>query len=135
MRRQASTQTTIAKGLRRYDPVSSAKRILPLSDPGTVEHILPENPSAAWESAFPPEHWERFVYRIGNLALLEPAMNRQVGNQDFVAKYNAYSQSKYVLSNRVPEEAGDAWTPEKLDARQARLARRAVHIWRSDYAA
>jgi hypothetical protein len=103
------------------------------TDPGTVEHILPVNPSAAWESSFPREVWERYIDRLGNLTWLEPALNRRVGNAELETKIAAYSESRYVLSNTLPDEVGTEWTPAKVDARQLQLARRAVHQWRSDF--
>ena len=95
---------------------------------------MPVNPSAAWEASFPREVWERYVDRLGNLTWLEPALNRTVGNSDLQTKMDAYRQSRYRLSNVLPDQIGDEWTPAKLDARQSHLARRAVHLWRSDFA-
>jgi hypothetical protein len=95
--------------------------------------VLPENPSAAWEEDFQRETWERSVDRLGNLTWLEPSLNRQVGNGDFAAKCAAYRGSRYQLSSALPDEAGDDWTPARLEARQARMARRAVHLWRADF--
>jgi Protein of unknown function DUF262/Protein of unknown function (DUF1524) len=103
------------------------------SDSGTVEHILPTNPSSGWESTFPRETWERYVDRIGNLTLLEPALNRDIGNGEFLAKRATYAQSRYQLSSVIPDHVGDEWTPAKLEARQARMARRATHLWRVDF--
>lgn len=120
--------------LARLESDAAGRPLDPESDPGTVEHILPENPSAEWEGSFPRELWERYVYRLGNLTLLEPALNRNVGNADFTSKAQAYASSRYALSQRLPEECGDTWTPEKLEARQARMAARAVHLWRADFA-
>ena len=45
----------------------------PDTDPGTIEHILPENPTEAWSETFAPERWEVSMYRLGNLTLLEAA--------------------------------------------------------------
>jgi hypothetical protein len=120
--------------LARLESDAAGRQVDPETDPGTVEHILPENPSAAWEDMFPRDLWTRCVYRLGNLTLLEHALNRNVGNADFAAKVRAYATSRYTLSNCLPDECGDAWTPEKLDARQVRVAARAVHLWRSDFA-
>jgi hypothetical protein len=106
----------------------------PDTDPGTVEHVLPENPSAAWEADFPRETWERSVNRVGNLTWLEPALNRRVGNGDFAVKCEAYRSSAYALSRQMADTAGEAWTPARLDARQAQMARRAVHLWQADFA-
>ena len=106
----------------------------PETDPGTIEHILPENPADAWEEAFPAERREASVYRLGNLTLLEPAANRNVGNSVYTGKLDAYRNSAYALTRQLPEMAPERWTPELMDERQRRLSERAVHLWRSDFA-
>ncbi len=120
--------------LARLESDASGRPCDPDTDPGTVEHVLPENPSAAWEGDFPPETWERSVNRVGNLTWLEPALNRRVGNGDFKAKCEAYRSSAYSLSRQLADTAGESWTPARLDARQRQMARRAVHLWQSDVA-
>ncbi len=106
----------------------------PETDPGTIEHILPENPVDAWQETFPAERWEASVYRLGNLILLESVANRSVGNDDYAGKLDAYRRSSYALARQIPEMAPETWTPELVDERQRRLAERAVHLWRSDFA-
>ncbi len=120
--------------LARLESDRSGRDCDPETDPGTVEHILPENPSENWSSSFPREQWESVVYRVGNLTLLEAPLNRRVGNSEYVEKLAAYSQSSYFLSRDVTEMAPEQWTPELLDARQRRLAQRAIHLWRADFA-
>jgi hypothetical protein len=120
--------------LARLEGDASGRICDPDSDPGTVEHILPANPSAAWEVAFPRDVWERYIERLGNLTWLEATLNRNVGNAEFDVKIDAYRQSRYQLSKVLPDQIGDEWTPAKLDARQLHMARRAVHLWRSDFA-
>lgn len=105
----------------------------PDMDPGTIEHILPENPGDFWNADFPASQWERSVYRLGNLTLLEAPTNRQIGNGDYSAKAAAYAASSYALTRAVPEMAPEHWSPELLDARQAGLAARALHLWRLDF--
>ena len=106
----------------------------PDTDPGTIEHILPENPVEAWGETFAPERWEVSMYRLGNLTLLEAAANRTVGNAAYADKCAAYNKSSYVLTKRIPEIAPEQWTPELVDERQRQLAARAVHLWKSDFA-
>jgi hypothetical protein len=103
------------------------------SDPGTVEHILPVNPTAVWEASFTRDTFERYIDRIGNLTWLEPTLNRTIGNADLQTKLDAYGRSRYTTSSALPGEIGDDWTPAKLDARQERMARRAAHLWRVDF--
>jgi len=104
------------------------------TDPATIEHILPENPTEPWEQAFPNERWDAYIDRLGNLTLLESNRNREVGNKTYEEKLPAYADSAYALARRLAEEAPEQWTPELLEARQRRMAERAVHLWRSDFA-
>jgi Protein of unknown function DUF262/Protein of unknown function (DUF1524) len=120
--------------LARLESDASGRPCDPDIDPGTVEHVLPENPGAVWDNNFPRESWERSANRLGNLTWLEPALNRRVGNGDFTTKREAYRTSAYALSRQLSDMSGEAWTPAVLDARQQRMARRAVHLWQSDFA-
>ena len=103
-------------------------------DPGTIEHILPENPAAEWEEGFPKATQESAANRIGNLTLLEAQLNRDVGNGSYVSKLAAYDGSRYAMTNAISETAPEEWTLSFLDERQHRLAQRAVDLWRSDFA-
>ena len=103
------------------------------SDPGTIEHILPENPAQVWESTFPVNDWAKHVYRLGNLSLLEAAHNRAIGNGTFTEKRAAYAHSQYRLTIAINDDSPEEWTPASVDARQRRLAERATHVWRSDH--
>ena len=105
----------------------------PDTDPGSIEHILPENPAAEWEQTFPRRTWEGAIYRLGNLTLLAAPANRAVGNGTYGEKLAAYRDSSYELTKAIPAIAPDEWTPDLLDERQRRLARWAVVVWRSDF--
>lgn len=120
--------------LARFEQDTSGRACDPDTDPATIEHILPENPLDDWSEQFPREHWDAAVYRMGNLTLLESALNRQVGNLSYSGKLTAYGQSAYTLSRQVTEMATEQWTLDLLNERQRRLAKRAVHLWRSDFA-
>ena len=120
--------------LARLEEDRSGKPCNPETDPGTIEHIMPENPGADWEEEFPTATQEAVVNRIGNLTLLEANLNRELGNASYTDKVRAYAQSGYALANAVAETAPANWTPGLLDAHQRRLASRVVHLWRSDFA-
>ena len=93
----------------------------------TIEHILPENPSSAWEATFDEESRERFTYRLGNYTLLERTPNRTVGNSDFIVKREAYEQSQYQVTKKIVD---DEWTPDSVSRRQAAMAKWAAAVWR-----
>ncbi len=120
--------------LARLEEDASGRPCDPDIDPGSIEHILPENPGEAWEACFPREQWDRSIERLGNLTWLEPTINRNIGNATIVEKLVAYRGSRYALTHTLPDAVGEDWSPAKLDARQLRLAQRAVHIWRADFA-
>lgn len=120
--------------LSRLEQDASNRAVDPDTDPATIEHMLPENPADIWEASFPRERWEMAVYRLGNLSLLEPGANRRVGNADYPAKAIEYQRSAYAITRDIVVVAPQEWTPALLEERQRRLAARAVHIWRSDFA-
>ncbi|MDD2846585.1 MAG: DUF262 domain-containing HNH endonuclease family protein [Rhodoferax sp.] len=103
------------------------------ADVGTIEHILPENPLESWSDSFDLDRHDRFVYRLGNLTLLEPSLNRQIGNQPWSQKITAYAQSGYQLTQALALSGQSEWTPATLNARQNQLAQRAIHVWRADF--
>lgn len=105
----------------------------PDTDPGSIEHVLPENPTEDWQAIVPREHWETATYRLGNLTLLEAPANRRVGNAAYSEKVLAYQSSGYSLSRQIAADAPDEWTLEQIDRRQKRLASIAAHVWRVDY--
>ena len=65
------------------------------ADPGTIEHILPENPNEVWEETFPPNIQEIFIDRLGNYVLLDASKNRECGTLNFPSK-NAYRLKIYI---------------------------------------
>ncbi|MXW82877.1 MAG: HNH endonuclease, partial [Rhodothermaceae bacterium] len=74
------------------------------------------------------------MYRLGNLTLLESSANKKISNTTFDEKCEAYKKSTYALTKEIPEIAPEEWTPALVNKRQQQLARRAVHLWRSDFA-
>ncbi len=106
----------------------------PDTDPGTIEHVLPEHPGESWTETYAPELWDSDAYRLGNLTLLEASANRAVANSSYGAKLAAYGRSTYALTRELPELAPEQWTPELVAQRQRRLARAAALVWRSDFA-
>ena len=120
--------------LARLEQDTSGRSCDPDTDPGTIEHVLPENPGDIWIDTYPRKRWDDTVYRLGNLTLLEASVNRSIGNSAYTEKCAAYNASKYSLTRRIPEMAPQEWTPELLEKRQTDLASRAVLLWRSDFA-
>ena len=106
----------------------------PDTDPGTIEHILPENAPETCFDEFPFETQDRWVHRLGNLTLLEAPLNRDVGNECYPIKRKAYVSSAYKITSQIPHDAPEEWAPALLSKRQRFLAKQAAHVWRSDFA-
>ena len=119
--------------LARLEEHYSNKSCNPETDPSTIEHILPENPGSTWESSFSEGQWENYVYRLGNLTLMNASANRAVGNSAYQEKVRAYESSAYTLTCDIAQMAPEMWTPELLEKRQRVLAQAAIHVWRSDF--
>jgi hypothetical protein len=93
-----------------------------------LEHILPQNPNAGWHQ-FSDEAIEAFAYRLGNMALCETALNRTLGNEDDKTKLAGYAQSQFITTRQIAEDQAE-WTPDRLEKRQAYMAKQATAIWR-----
>jgi uncharacterized protein with ParB-like and HNH nuclease domain len=114
-----------------YKLEADARESNDVSEDGfSIEHILPENPSNDWQQEFTDAQMEEMVYRLGNLTPLEASINRDIGQQRYSIKQPYYSQSTYRLTQQITAED---WTPNTIAARQERLARRAVQIWKADF--
>ncbi len=98
------------------------------SDRYTVEHILPENPKDGWQQ-FSDEQVEGFVYRLGNMTLLQANSNRDQGNKPFADKQGAYQASEFEITRKVAEDNSE-WTVDRIAARQRWMAKQATGIWR-----
>ena len=103
------------------------------TDPATIEHILPENPSGEWDESFSPDRQKDFIYRLGNLVLLEPTINRNCQNLSFEEKRPQYDLSSYKTAQQLGGAGIAEWNPATLSERQVRMANQAAHIWRSDF--
>lgn len=100
-------------------------------DAVTVEHILPKSPGEGWSECLIefPDFVKDFVGKLGNLCLLADA-NRLLGNKSFEEKKALYATSNLELTSSIV--GYNAWTPEAVSNRQARLASLAVAEWRFD---
>lgn len=98
------------------------------SDKYSLEHVLPQNPEEGWEN-FSDAEVEQFVYRLGNLALLEKKDNRELGNAGFAAKSTLYQKSEFESTRKIAQDNGE-WSPERIANRQRAMAKKAKSIWK-----
>ncbi|WP_103350116.1 DUF262 domain-containing protein [Amycolatopsis sp. CA-128772] len=105
----------------------------------SVEHVLPQNPTAGsgWTTAFTAQERAYWVHRLANLVLLSKRKNSQASNLEFEAKKTKYfektSWAPFVLTSQVA--ASDVWTPAVLEERQELLLKVLGDLWRLEPAA
>ena len=101
------------------------------SEKYSVEHILPENPSAEWEgvTGVPESQIEDFTYRLGNMTLLDAKSNRSIGNRPFIEKRQVYEASEFSLTKTVAENNSE-WNVDRIASRQTWMANQATAVWR-----
>ena len=100
----------------------------------SLEHVLPQNPSASseWLKLFPDEE-ERvsWTHRLANLVLLSRQKNGQASNFEFARKKGEYFQrmpTPFALTTGVIQES--EWTPAVLERRQRELIDALKKEWR-----
>lgn len=114
-----------------------------------VEHILSQTPTAEALAAFDrsePEEIEDYIHQLGNMTLLEDAINRSIRNNPYTDKKEAYRQSHFLLTRTIaqPIQIGvntkidraveglltfDKWTSESIEKRQQMLTELAKRVW------
>jgi hypothetical protein len=96
----------------------------------SLEHILPENPSEAWNHIDEAKQ-DRLIYRIGNMTPLETSLNRNAGNADYASKRGTFASSGFRITQAVAEHY-DVWDETKIEARQKQLATVAAGVWKME---
>lgn len=91
-----------------------------------IEHIMPQTLSPAWN--IDSKIHERYVQRLGNLALLDEKLNKKASNAPFVDKKEYYKKSLIKPNQNLLQY--NQWTPAEIEDRQKNLAKLALEIWR-----
>lgn len=100
-----------------------------------IEHIMPKKPSQAqsrlneWSRVRDNPEYKDYVYRLGNLIILESEINQAVGNKDFADKKPLYENSGLSYPRDI-SVTYTIWDFANIQARQNRMATEALIIWR-----
>jgi len=98
------------------------------SDSFNIEHVLPQNPQAGWET-FSDEEADALTYRLGNMTLMQAGQNKNLGNAAYEEKRAVFQQSGFAITRKLATEHAE-WTPERIAAHQNWMAAQATAIWR-----
>ena len=102
------------------------------SDKYNIEHILPENPGSDWPD-YDEHRDDKFIYRLGNMTLLEKSENRDMGNSGYTAKQGCYRDSRFGITVKISEDYNQ-WDGTKINSHQLWMAKQATSIWRISFA-
>lgn len=94
----------------------------------SVEHILPQNPDENWIKKFREVEVDNFIYRIGNMTLLETSKNKQADRKPFNEKVAIYETSSYKLSS--DQITARDWNSSSISVRQKDMANKAASAWK-----
>lgn len=100
-----------------------------------LEHIMPQSPG--------PKEWPRashlkdenrakfddYLWRLGNITILESSINTKIGNSSFVDKTKEYSKSKIQHNVRISKKSLSEWGVDEILVRQKALARYSLKVW------
>lgn len=97
----------------------------------SIEHILPENPSDEWIEIFKNSDIDKFIFRIGNLTLLETNKNKEIAREVFEIKQITYSKSQYLMTQNLDKYTD--WSSSTIVKRQKEMSNIAATIWKINY--
>jgi hypothetical protein len=101
----------------------------------TIEHVLPQTlpKGGEWERLFPPFLHEKYLHKLGNLALLTRRKGAQASFHEFEEKKKDYATEKFgfASSSLIMQVMNEkSWTPEVIDKLQAKRLDKLREIWR-----
>lgn len=91
-----------------------------------IEHIMPNTLSKAWKTD--KNIHEKYLWRLGNLALLDENLNKKISNQSFEEKKKRYKNSMIYPNQELTTYT--KWTALEIEDRQKKLAKLALEIWK-----
>lgn len=143
---QAFVMRSLCYGITHSDVTTSRYEV-------SVEHIAPQSPSASdsgeWYSKVAPAEpageapsYEDYVYRWGNITILEKKLNSSVGNRKWIVKRDGhpdanvnekgrgYRHSNIEVTKHLLELPD--WNTQVIDARSEWIAEQALAYWKRE---
>ena len=79
-----------------------------------------------WTNISKEDH-DAYLWRLGNLALLDATLNREMQNNPFEDKKVFFAQSEIKPNQEIAKQT--AWGKTEIENRQKQLAEYALNIW------
>ncbi len=97
----------------------------------SIEHIMPQSATDEWE-AIADSHYDHYLYRLGNMTLLDASSNRSLANHSFADKRDVYQRSKLAITQSIADRF-QQWDAQAIQQRQQWMAKQAKAIWHIDF--
>lgn len=97
-------------------------------DQATVEHIMPQTLTPAWEGFLGPDQESQhaeWLHTIGNLTLT--GYNPELGNKSYAEKRAVYALSHFELNRYFC--TCETWGPADIQSRATGLFKTAIQVW------
>jgi hypothetical protein len=122
---------TLLDGLNEHQArLHNQANIQPVLSTLQVEHVLPQkwegNPS--WKEEWEREDAERWLHRLGNLALLNQKVNSKISNGAFSIKQADLGNSVYPLTRYISKQK--QWNTKVVEANHFEVCRLAADVWK-----
>ncbi len=96
-----------------------------------IEHVMPVS-NEKWN--VPEDIHQDYLWRLGNLTLLNWKINEDIGNDVFGKKISEYKKSKILLNESLVKDSNgndrtDWNVPQDITNRQTWLAQLAINVW------
>ncbi len=92
----------------------------------SIEHIFPQNSTNKnWANA---SELKPYVWHIGNLTLIEPKFNGDIGNKSYSDKVPTYQKSEITMTSEI-SNSHDIWNVDEITARARRLCKSVDAAW------
>ena len=93
----------------------------------SIEHIYPLNANDEWD--LDESKMQRFLFRLGNICLLERTLNRDIQNSSFIEKIIVYQKSSLYYAHKIAEDFSE-WNDSSIIKLQNEMANAAASIWK-----
>lgn len=101
------------------------------SDKYNIEHILPEHPDTVNWPDFDEHNDAKFIYRLGNMTIMDSNINKDLGCKSYNDKKDVYANSQFQITKNISDKYSE-WNSDKISSRQNWMASQATSIWRID---
>lgn len=101
-----------------------------------IEHVLPQEQCAAWSNEatnIEMQEYSTWANRLGNMVLSCAKLNKEAARKPFIEKKVVLIEPSKEFATTFDIKEEPNWTKEKIQARQDKLAEKAIDVWKINF--